>query len=367
MDFTFTEEQEAVREAAAGVFAGLVNPERVTEIESTDDRIDRALWEALAAADLLGTGEMGLTEVCLLLEEQGKVVAPVPLWATLALGALPLARLGPDKLKAEWLPEVAAGRAVLTGAVTTAARAIDGMPVITATPDGEGFRLDGTELAVPQAHVAARVLVPARTDGGDVVVALVDPAAPGVEVERAVTTNREVHPHLHLAGTRVDPEDVVGGREVLHLMLLSGMTGLCALAVGVAESALRQTAEYLNQREQFGKPLATFQGALLRAGDAAIDLEAMRVTLWQAAWRIDTGRDARWAVPAAKWQASERGQRIVHSTQHLHGGIGADVTYPIHRYFLWGKQVELMLGSGSAQLARLGSLIAHQAKQKAGA
>jgi len=96
----------------------------------------------------------------------------------------------------------------------------------------------------------------------------------------------------------------------------------------------------------------------LRAADAAIDIEAMRVTLWQAAWRIDTGRPASEAVAVAKWQAAERGQRVVHATQHLHGGMGADITYPIHRYFLWGKQIELMLGGPSNQLARLGRQIA---------
>ncbi len=85
--------------------------------------------------------------------------------------------------------------------------------------------------------------------------------------------------------------------------------------------------------------------------DAAIDIEAMRVTLWQAAWRLDTGRESASAVATAKWQASERGQRVVHATQHLHGGMGADITYPIHRYFLWGKQIELLLGGPSRQLA----------------
>jgi acyl-CoA dehydrogenase len=136
------------------------------------------------------------------------------------------------------------------------------------------------------------------------------------------------------------------------------LTGLCALAVGVGESALATTAAYLNERQQFGRPLSAFQGAMLRAADAAIDIEAMRVTLWQAAWRIDTGRDAAQAVAIAKWQASERGQRVVHATQHLHGGVGADVSYPIHRYFLWGKQIELELGGPSRQLARLGRLLA---------
>jgi acyl-CoA dehydrogenase len=192
-------------------------------------------------------------------------------------------------------------------------------------------------------------------------VALVDSAAQGVQLEQTVTTNREIHPHLHLTGVTVGADSVIAGpadgARVLGAVLEAATTGVCALAVGVAESALRQTAEYLNGREQFGKPLSTFQGTLLRAGDAAVDLEAMRVTLWQAAWMIDTGRDAREAVAAAKWQASDRGQKVVHATQHLHGGIGADITYPIHRYFLWGKQLELLLGGPSEQLSKLGALI----------
>jgi alkylation response protein AidB-like acyl-CoA dehydrogenase len=142
---------------------------------------------------------------------------------------------------------------------------------------------------------------------------------------------------------------------VLSWILERAWTGLCALQVGVAEAALAQTAEYLNTREQFGKPLSTFQGTMLRAADAAIDTEAIRVTLWQAAWRLDNGLDAHLAVTVAIWFASDAGQRVVHATQHLHGGMGADVDYPVHRYFLWGKQIELLLGAGSSQLARLGS------------
>ena len=180
---------------------------------------------------------------------------------------------------------------------------------------------------------------------------LVDPASPGVTLERTVTTNREIHPHLHLSQVAVDAEDVlVGadqGRAALDLLLVAATIGLCALQVGVCESALRQTADYLNTREQFGRPLSTVQGTMLRAADAAIDIEAMRVTWLDAAWHFDTGRDATDAARIAKWQAGERGQRTVHATQHLHGGMGADITYPIHRYFLWGKQIELLLGGPS--------------------
>jgi alkylation response protein AidB-like acyl-CoA dehydrogenase len=370
MDFAFTEEQRAVAEAAAGVLDGMVTPERVAAAEAGDDRTDREVWAALAAADLLGLAVpephggqgLGLTELCIVLEAQGRCVAPVPLWPTTVLGALPLARFGPAELAARWLPGVVAGEVVLSAALSGAAGSPTLTPAITATAAGTGrWSLEGTELAVPQAHLATRVVVPARVPDGGVLVALVDPHAPGARLERAVTTNREIHPHLHLTGLEVGPDDVVAppatGADVLRWTLDAGWTGLAALAVGVCESALAQTAAYLNERQQFGRPLSAFQATLLRAADAAIDIEAMRVTLWQAAWRLDTGRPASEAAAVAAWQASDRGQRVVHATQHLHGGLGADVTYPIHRYFLWGKQIELLLGGPSRQLARLGSLV----------
>jgi 3-oxocholest-4-en-26-oyl-CoA dehydrogenase beta subunit len=377
MDFKLSDEQLAVAETATGLFSGLVDAERIAAVEASDERIDRDLWAALAGADLLGlavpeadggTG-YGLMELCLLLEAQGNAVAPVPLWSTLVLGALPLSRFGSDAQRERWLPGVVAGDVILTAALNGAVTSPTCMPPVRATGSGEGWVLDGTELAVPQAHLAARVVVPARTGDGGVVLALVDPQAPGVSLERAVTTNREIHPHLHLAGVAVAPGDVlVGpdlGHSVLDFVLVAATISLCALQVGVCEAALTRTAAYLNSRQQFGRPLSTFQGTMLRAADAAIDIEAMRVTWQNAAWRFDTGRDAADAARVAKWQASERGQRTVHATQHLHGGMGADVAYPIHRYFLWGKQIELLLGGPNAQLARLGADIAEQALARA--
>jgi alkylation response protein AidB-like acyl-CoA dehydrogenase len=373
MDFAFTDGQHAVSEAAMGLLGGLVDPERILAVEQTDDMVDRELWAALSAADLLGLAVpgahggagYGLTELCLLLQAQGNVVAPVPVWATLVLGALPLAHFGSPELQARWLPGVVAGDVMLTAALNGVAMGVHGVPPVTATAVGDGWVLNGTELAVPQAHLAQRIVVPAHTADGEIVLLLVDPQAPGVSLERTVTTNREIHPHLHLTDVAVPAGDVVvdptSARAALETLVMAATAGLCALQVGVCESALRQTALYLNQRNQFGRPLSSFQGTMLRAADAAIDIEAMRVTLWNATWLFDTGRDATDAVQVAKWQASERGQRTVHATQHLHGGMGADITYPIHRYFLWGKQLELLLGGPSLQLARIGAGIAARA------
>ena len=376
MDFIFDEEQKAVQEAVDGIFAGIVTPDRVQQVEATEERFDRELWAELAQADLLGLplpgalggGGFGMVEVALMLEAHGRSVAPLPLWATLVLGAMPIAEFGSVALAGSVLPGVAAGGVVLSAALADVAGDIAvggrGEPAVTANAGaGDGMVLSGSAFAVPFAHVADRVLVPAVVGAG-IVIAAVDPRASGVAIERAVTTNREVHPHLHLDGVVVGPDDLLAGGDptqghrVLGWMLNRAWTGLCALQLGVVEAAVTQTAAYLNTREQFGRPLSTFQGTMLRAADAAIDTESIRVTLWQAAWRLDNGLDADRAVTVASWFAAEAGQRAVFATQHLHGGMGADIGYPIHRYFLWGKQIELLLGSPSAQLARLGRQVA---------
>ena len=372
MEFSLSEEQLAVSEAAAAVFAGMATTERVAAAEATPDRVDDALWGELAKAHLVGLAVpeshggagLGLTELCLVLEQQGRHVAPVPLWATAVLGALPVARFGSTALASEVLPQVTSGALRMSAALTEVGAGPVARPAVEAAPQGDGWRLSGTALAVPQAHVAAKVVVPATAPDGSVVVAVADLGAGGVEVERAVTTDRQVHPHLHFDGAPVAAQDVLGtgpdGALIVEWLLERARTGLCAMAVGVAEEAVSKAAAYVSQRQQFGRPLSSFQGTMLRAADAYIDTEAMRLTTWQAAWRLDTGRPAAQAVAVAKWWASEAGQRVVHSTQHLHGGLGADVEYPIHRYFLWGKQIELMLDGPSAQLARIGALVADE-------
>jgi acyl-CoA dehydrogenase len=365
MDFTFTEEQDAVRDLAAQIFAGHATTERVKEIERGDERVDRELWRALADAGLLaiavpeehGGSGLGLVELCLLLEEQGRRVAPVPLWPTLVLGALPIAEFGTPEQQRAWLPGVAAGEVMLTAALAEPGAGDPFRPHVTATRDGDAWRLDGAKPSVPAAHVAARVLVPASTGDGGLGVFLVDPAGAGVTRTDASTTDKSKVAHLELSGAPAEQLGDDRGRATAWL-LDRALVGLCAIQVGVAEAALRMAADYTSERQQFGRPLSTFQGVALKAADAYIDTEAMRVTLWQAAWRLTAGRDATREIMVAKWWAAEGGQHVVHITQHLHGGMGADVDYPVHRYFLWGKQIENTLGGASAQLARLGHALA---------
>jgi 3-oxocholest-4-en-26-oyl-CoA dehydrogenase beta subunit len=214
---------------------------------------------------------------------------------------------------------------------------------------------------VPAASRAARVLVPARTGDGAAVF-LVDPRAPGVELERQVTTNGEPQFRMRLANARAGEADVLGGvgrgADVVRWTEARALVALAALQLGIAEEALRRTAEYATGRKQFNQPIGAFQAVAMRAADAFIDVEAMRSTLYQATWRLGQGLPAAREVEVAKWWACRGGHRVAHAAQHLHGGIGADLEYPIHRYFLWAKQTEYALGGASAHLARLGRLLA---------
>jgi alkylation response protein AidB-like acyl-CoA dehydrogenase len=138
------------------------------------------------------------------------------------------------------------------------------------------------------------------------------------------------------------------------------MAGLCMLQAGLCDKAVKLTAEYTTGREQFGKPVATFQAVAQRAADAYIDTQAVQVSAYQAAWRLAEGLPAANEVAVAKFWAADGGMRVMLAAQHLHGGIGVDTDYPLHTFTTWTKQIELTLGSATPSLVRLGRAIADE-------
>lgn len=377
MDFSFTEEQEAIRDLAEQVFGGMVDAERVADVEATEYRFDRELWRQLAESQLLGVvvpeehGGLGfgIIELCMVLQAQGRRVAPVPLLATLAQAAMPIAEFGAPEQRGRWLPRVADGSAVLTAAYAEPGANRVLRSSVRAEVDGDGWRLRGEKISVPAAAIAEAVLVPAETERG-LTVFVVPMDAPGLTVERNVATTREILGTLRFDGVPVGVDAVLGGvgggEAVVTYAVDRAMLGLSAIVLGCCEEATRSAAEHQNQREQFGRPLATNQGSQLRAADCVIDTDGIRLTLWHAAWRLAEGLPARDAIEVAKYWSAEAGQRVVHNTQHLHGGTGADVDFPVHRTFLWVKQLECTFGGGSQHLANLGASIAANAKVAAG-
>lgn len=371
MDFALSDEQTAIRELAGQILSEQLPPERLRELEETDpDWFAADVWAELAKADLLGLclpeahggGGYGAFELGLILEQVGRNVAPVPAYATLALGALPIAEFGSEALQGELLPKVIDGSLILTAALSEGSIGLPpAVPATVAERTDAGWSITGTKRLVPAAHLAGRVLVPARTGEGTSTVFLVDPTAAGVSHERNTSMNGEPLTTLTFEGVAVAEDDIVGeldgGDAVVSWTLDRALAALCAIQAGVCEAALRITATYTSERRQFDTPIATFQAVAHRCADAYMDTEAIRLTAQQAAWRLDAGMPAAEELAIAKFWAAEGAERVVHAAQHLHGGIGVDLDYPVHRTFRWAKHVEMSLGGGTPHLQRLGALL----------
>ncbi|MGD0881577.1 MAG: acyl-CoA dehydrogenase family protein [Acidimicrobiales bacterium] len=371
MDFSFSEEQEAVRELANRIFTDLSTQERLREMETdpSSDRFDRKLWSELAAAGLLGIAlpegvggaGLGFLEIGLLAEATGRTAAYVPVVETLAGAAPAIACFGTDAQKQRWLPGIVTGETVLTTALVELGGS-PAAPSVVAERDGDGWSLTGVKACVPSGTFADAVLVPARIEPDSVAVFIVDTGTAGVSVDTQTANNGQPEGMVTLAGVSVGPGGLLGsvedGPAVIEWIVLRSTTALALAQAGAAAASLALVAEYTKNREQFGKPIATFQAVGQRAADAYVDTEAIRLTAWQAAWRIDQGLPADKEVAIAKFWAADGGQRVVHAAVHLHGGVGVDREYPLHRFFLNTKHIELTLGGATDQLLRLGATLA---------
>jgi alkylation response protein AidB-like acyl-CoA dehydrogenase len=370
MDFQPSEMQAELRELARKILEEQATPDRLREIERGELNFDDQLWGALARANLLGIAVpaeqggigQGFAELAVLVEECGRAVAPVPAVPTLVGGALPIARFGSPEQRERWLPRVASGETILSYGFAEAAAGDPLAPTTRAARDGETWRLSGSKLGVAFGAQAERVLVSASADGG-VGLFLVDPAGAGVRREDLISTAFEPQVLLVLEGAPVTAADVLvapgsGGDAALRWTVERVQAALAAVQLGVCDRALRMTAAYTSQREQFGRKISTFQAVGQRAANAYIDVECLRLVVQQAAWLLGEERPASDEVSVAKIWAGDTGHRVSFAAQHLHGGMGVDVDYPLHRYCLWAKQLELTLGSSIDEIDRLGARIA---------
>lgn len=376
MNFKFSEEEQITKDLAAQILQAGTSFDRLRQVErdAAGPGFDRELWQKLAESNLIGLpvaeelGGQGFSflALCLLFEEAGRTLAPIPLLESVVLTLLPIEKFGSESLKKTLVPKVVSGEVVLTAAFSELGDApLSRRARTRATKTADGFELSGQKLCVPFASAATKILVSASGDAG-LGLFLVSPTAKGVSLAEQKTTAHERQFVVTLDRAAVAGDDVVVapglGEAVMDWLAPRASTAVAALGVGAAGEGLRQTAEYTSTRKQFGREIGSFQGVSLRAADAYIDVEAMRSTMWQAAWRIDNGDDASKAAAVAKWWACMGGHRVSHTCQHLHGGIGADVDYPIHRFFLRLKHVAMTLGGANEQLALLGHLIAEQAR-----
>ncbi len=270
MDFSLTDEQTELKKLARQILLDQTSNEHLRGIDAREDRFDEKLWSDLASAGLLGIGigeecggmGFGYESLCLLVEEVGYTVAPVPVVPVLVSAALPIDCFGNEEQKQRLLPPVASGERLISAALIEAGNEGPAAPQTSAKADGRGWLLQGEKSCVPFAHLADRVLVSAQLDGG-VAVFLVDPKAQGVQLNRQEVTAGEPQFEMLLRNAEVAAEDLLAGPDrgaaLSNWIADRSAAAYCAMAVGVAERSTRMTAEYTAEREQFGVKIATFQ------------------------------------------------------------------------------------------------------------
>lgn len=371
MDFSFSEDQIAIRELAYKIFTDRATDEFLLGFSRTSESYDEELWQTLAEQGLLGitipeaAGGIGLgfIELCLVLEEQGKRVAPVPLLSSLVLAGLPIAKFGSAEQQKKYLTPLAEGKSKLSAAISELAMSDAIAQSVSATQSGSNWTLNGRKECIIDGAVANQLLVPAEDDAGNCTIFIIDTAAQGVTVEaQEIGLLGEWSANIELNNVVVDNDvilgEIGGGNSILDYIEQHANVAQCAMQTGVTEEAMKRTAAYTTERKQFGVPIGSFQALAMRMADSYIDVEAVRSCYWLAMWRLSEELPAAAEIRTAKWWACEASHRVIHTAQHLHAGMGADVEYPIHRFFLWAKQLSYSLGNGSHQLEQLGKLLA---------
>jgi 3-oxocholest-4-en-26-oyl-CoA dehydrogenase beta subunit len=361
MDFTTTEAATDLGGLVRTITESVCTPQRQRDLDKLDQRFDRELWRNLIDADVLsaatpesvGGGGFGVLEQAAVLTELGRALAAVPYLESVVLGAGAMAAFGPEALQEDWAAAAINGEKIL-------AIALDGemgQGPVQATASGGGYRLTGTRTQIGYGPVADAFLVPAETESG-VKVFLVEAGDPGVSVTSLDTTGHGSVGHLELHGVELDDSRVVGGADVVGWLTAHGTLGRTAFQLGVLERALELTASYAREREQFDRPIGSFQAVAQRLADGYIDVKGLRLTLTQAAWRLSEDLPADVDVSTAAFWAADAGHRVAHTAVHVHGGVGIDLDHPVHRYFLAAKQTEFAVGGATGQLLRIGRELA---------
>ncbi|MFI0446570.1 acyl-CoA dehydrogenase family protein [Actinomadura sp. 6N118] len=360
MEFTLSADLKTVSDLAEQIFTDKADIKRVREVEACGG-FDADLWRMLAKSGLLGLAlpedvggaGLGMLGLVAVLEQQGRRVAPVPVWSVVAGAAIPIAGYGCAAQRVRWLPGILDGSTVVTGAFERLA--------LRGAKNGDDWVVSGELAAVAAGPVATAFVVPFTTNAAGTHVAIVPADRTGLGITPLSVTDHGSSATLAFDQVRLTSDDLMDadGATIVDRVRTRSRIALAALSTGVCQEAVAITSAYTSQRMQFGRPLSTNQAVALRAADAHLDTERIRLTTYKAAWHTDRGEEdeARAASLVAKWWASSGGLRAVHATQHLHGGIGADVDYPIHRYFLWGRQIAFTLGSAGAIEAELGDLL----------
>ena len=360
MDFALTEAQNDL----AGLTRKIVSDATPRDAPGSGG-FDRALWSELAKAGVLdaglpssvGGGGFGLLEQCSVLIELGRGVAAAPYAGCITMAAATLAEFGTGEHIERWLIPVIRGERVVTAVLPDASAPCG----FAAHPREGGWSLSGAQTAVGDAAFADGFLITATTPHGPAVF-LVPRESPGLEVTEQSVVDHADAGLVAATDVALAETDLLGDQgtaaQVAEWLRQRATVAHCALQLGVLEEALRLTAAHAAERTQFDHVLGSFQAVRQRLADAYVDVEAVRLSLWQAAATLADGSPAAEQAATAKFWAAEAGHRVAHTAVHIHGGVGIDTDHPLHRYFVAAKRHEFALGGATAHLRTLGAELA---------
>ncbi|PJJ45119.1 alkylation response protein AidB-like acyl-CoA dehydrogenase [Glutamicibacter mysorens] len=358
MEFSLDEEQAGLTDLAAQIFSSLSTDGLYAAGEQAGAAYDEALWGQVVESGLIdallpmGEGEpgLGMAGLALVAREQGRALGRIPFIST-AVAALAITEFGGHEQLLE---------GISSGSVRIAALQPEVRRRVNGTASGDGWMLDGAiELGylVPS---ATHLMVQFHTGTGQLT-ALIEKDRAGISVHEYRGLSRQQHAELAFTGVQLQASDLIGAEQpagtVSAWIRPRLLTAAAALMSGVGAEALRRTAAYTNERKQFGRAIATNQGVALRAADAFIDTETTWLSTIDAAWQLDHDGDGAEAAFGASWLAREAGFRVVHTTQHLHGGMGADLDNHIHRFFVWMRELDVLWGTAGQVSEELAAVI----------
>lgn len=309
-------------------------------------------WEALVSGGVtalgvperLGGDGVGLPEIATALTEVGRRATISPALATLGLGLLPLLEMAGEPQQDRYLAGVANG-AILTAALNEPGVALPERPATTLA----GGRLNGTKIAVPYAGQASWMLV--STDSGVVVVS---PDDDGVRISQTPTSTGADEFAVEFRDVAVADDAVLAGASVHRLNQLV-LAAVGAFAAGLMAGAVRLTADYVTNRHQFGRPLATFQTVAAQLAEVYIASRTAGLASTSVVWRLSEGRDADEDLDIMAYWLTSQLPPAMQTCHHLHGGMGMDVTYSMHRYYSSVKDLTRLLGGPAYRLDLVGA------------
>jgi alkylation response protein AidB-like acyl-CoA dehydrogenase len=369
MDFALTQEQQLLKTTARDFLTEHCPPSHVREMERDAVGFSRPLWTRMAQLGWLGLtypesaggAELTFLELAVLLEEMGRALLPGPFLGSVLCGSALLDSPN-DHLTEQFLPALASGELIVLPALYENRLRPDVQPRSTCVvPADDGYCLEGEKYLVEYGHAADWLLVPARRPDDAIVLLLVQRTAAGVGTTPERTIDRGKYSHVSFAGVRVAPEHVVAegdaACDVLGRLMVRGAAAMSVWMVGGAARVLETTVEYALQRQQFGRPIGSFQAIQHKCASMQVESDAARFLAFQAAWRLAEGLPSEREVSMAKARASEAYRRICLESHQVHGAIGFTWEYDLQLYTRRAKAAELLFGDAQWHRERVAEFL----------